>query len=198
MTEMSGIILAGGKARRMGQDKALLPFHHHTLLEEMVDKMHALQLEDVMVSHHQTSLPIRVIPDLIPECGPLSGLHACFLQARFSSALVLSVDIPLISQETLKRLIVAHQMSPKQATLLIHEGYIEPLIGIYDCHLAEVIEEQLKKQDYRVKTLLSHIDYQTVTLTGPSWELTNCNTQEDYQKALTYLNHITSLENKTP
>ncbi|MBO6047377.1 MAG: molybdenum cofactor guanylyltransferase [Erysipelotrichaceae bacterium] len=176
---ISGIILAGGQSRRMKQDKAELPFHQHTMLEEMILKLKQVGIEDIMVSGHSSHQ--KTITDDYPMCGPLGGIHACMKHAQNASCLVISVDVPLVPISALKDLIDLHEHNHHEATILIHNECIEPLIGIYNTHLVKPIEVLLQEKRLAVKNLLSQIDYQIYNYQGDEALLTNCNTPADYQ-----------------
>lgn len=176
---ISGIILAGGQSRRMKHDKAELPFHQHTMLEEMIYKLQQVGIDDIMVSGHSSYQ--KTIADDYPMCGPLGGIHACMKHAQNSSCLVISVDVPLVPISTIKALIDLHEHSHHEATILIHNDHIEPLIGVYNTTLISPIERLLHEKHLAVKNLLSQIDYQTYSYQGDEALLTNCNTPSDYQ-----------------
>lgn len=108
---MSGIVLAGGASRRMGQNKAELVLNGKSLLQLQVNKLRSLGIEDVMLSGIGCpSLPgTRVIPDKFPGKGPLAGLHACLRAAKNPACLALSVDVPLVPASALAHLCKVHQ-----------------------------------------------------------------------------------------
>ncbi|MDV6316351.1 molybdenum cofactor guanylyltransferase [Idiomarina sp. HP20-50] len=93
----SCILLAGGRSSRMGQDKALLRFGSVSLLEHMQTKLSDLGCQDILISRNQPGF----ISDIIPEQGPLSGLHACLAHCQFNKVLVVPVDMPALTATTL-------------------------------------------------------------------------------------------------
>ena len=115
MEGISGILLTGGKSTRMGTDKASLPFGNGTLLTVQLEKFRALGITDVLISGYGDGQ----IPDDVPGCGPLGGLAACLPRVQNPCALVISVDVPLVSESTLRRLIGAHTGG---VTILRHGG----------------------------------------------------------------------------
>src|SRR5213594_4238966 len=81
-------VLAGGSSSRMGRDKTLLRLGQHTLLR------HARLAADGL------HLPVRVIRrDLLPRCGPLSGIYTGLKTSHAEAELFLACDMPFVSAE---------------------------------------------------------------------------------------------------
>ena len=181
----AGIVLAGGKSSRMGTDKAALTLHGQTFLEIQVNKFKSLRAAQIMISGNPSPVPnTHQIRDLIPGCGPLGGLYSCFLQSREPRALVLGVDVPLISVRTLEGLLKAHQESGKAAVLLTHEGKWEPLIAVYSTDTADILKDLLDQGRYSVRSFLDRIPFRLLEYRGDPLELLNCNTPEDLKRLL--------------
>ena len=177
--ELSGIVLAGGASRRMGQNKSELRLNGKTLLEIQVDKFHALGIVDVMLSG--TGCPAlpgaRVIPDEYEGRGPLGGLHACLWAARNPACLVLSVDVPLIPAGALAQLCRTHRGG---ITVMRHGDLEEPLIGVYDRVVAEDITALLEAGKGAVRALREAVRWNCFDYLGPEELLINCNTPQDF------------------
>ena len=176
---LSGIILAGGASRRMGQNKAELRLMGKTLLQLQTDKLFTLGIQDVMLSGADCpALPgVRVIPDEYPGKGPLGGLHACLRAARNPSCLVVSVDTPLIPAAALSHLCRSHR---EGVTVLRHREWEEPLLGVYDRCAADPISALISAGRYAVRTLKDTVCWNCFDYPGPEELLMNCNTPEDF------------------
>src|SRR6185312_3621289 len=96
----SGIILAGGHSRRMGQNKALLPHPGNqpiTFVGHLASILGPLCSEVLIVARdeaHATGfmLPgVRVVFDLVPGSGPLMGLYTGLKAMTTQHALVAAV-----------------------------------------------------------------------------------------------------------
>ena len=74
----AGFVLAGGKSSRMGRNKALLPYRGRTLVEHVAEIVETAAGSVSVVGDAETygHLGYPVIEDVIPGCGPLSGIHA--------------------------------------------------------------------------------------------------------------------------
>lgn len=175
-----GIILAGGKSRRMGTDKAGLTLKGRTFLEIQVRKLQLLGAADIIISGKPSALSgTRSVMDLYPDCGPLGGLCSSFPSIRQKYALVLSVDIPLISVSTLKDLLETHLKGDYEATILSREGRIEPLIAVYNTDTAGLLRELVDSKKLAMMAYIDRLHYQLYSYKGSPKELLNCNFPED-------------------
>lgn len=114
----SGIILAGGSSRRMGKDKALLPFPSHagepshTFLERIIHEMSFCCSEIVIVARDQQQASryahadARIVLDSIPGAGPLVGLYSGLQAISTSRAIVVAVDMPFVTSSLLAYLLL--------------------------------------------------------------------------------------------
>ena len=94
----SAIVLAGGGSRRMGRDKANLPFGPETVLQRVVRIISASVDEVIVVARQGQALafPGRVVWDEVAEEGPVAGLIAGLGATVATSCAVVSCDQPLL------------------------------------------------------------------------------------------------------
>ena len=183
-----GIILAGGKSRRMGADKAELTLDGRTFLEIQVRKLQLLGAADIIISGKASDLPgTRSVMDIYPGCGPLGGLYSCFVSASQMYALVLSVDVPLISLSTLGKLLETHFRDNFDATILTRDGRIEPLIAVYNTDTAGLLAELIENKKLAVRAYIDRLHHQLYSYNGSPDELVNCNSPEDLAALNTHL-----------
>ena len=182
-SDLTAILLAGGKSRRMGCDKAMLPFEGGTLLEWQIRKLRQLHLEQILISGGGYCVPgAQTVPDIFPDCGPIGGIYSCMQQAHGSACLVLSVDTPLVPVSVLEKLYRKYLDGTSEITILrTEDGGIEPLIGIYHTGIAELLLQQIKARDLSVRHLAT---LASTAFLNVDDELAcfNCNRPEDYQR----------------
>ncbi len=181
---MTGIVLAGGRSRRMGQDKAQLRLGGLTFLEIQIDKLRQLGAAEILVSGAFAPPGIRVIPDRFPDCGPLAGLEACLRAATGEICVVLSVDVPLVPLSLLQDLINIQKDTDCDAAIVEHGCLWEPLIGVYRRTLADYAEILIREGRRSVRALLEYADTRLVSFHGDERSLINCNAPEDYERLL--------------
>src|SRR5215212_9757676 len=94
----TGVILAGGKSRRMGRDKLPLKIGNATLLDRVHDAL-ASRCGEIFVVGERGYAPAgaRRIPDLRPgRQGPLAGIEAGLDAARRRPVFVAAGDVPFL------------------------------------------------------------------------------------------------------
>lgn len=181
---MSGVVLAGGRSRRMGESKAGLLLEGKTFLLWQAEKLRALGIQDIMLSGAGCpEVPgTRRLEDVYPGRGPLGGLHACLGAARYKRCLVVTVDTPLLPTACLAHLCRAHD---EGVTALRHGGKTEPLIAVYDSTLSQVIQPMIEAESAPVRQLESKARWRFFDCAGPEELFLNCNTPEDYARLQT-------------
>jgi molybdenum cofactor cytidylyltransferase len=129
LLQVTGIILAAGKGSRMGRTKQLLPFRGQTILECVVDNALASSLQQVIVVlGYQADVveplmrgrDVTVVVNPSFENGQSSslktGLKAVTNEA--DAVLFLLGDQPLVSPETINRILSAYETSPASPIVL--------------------------------------------------------------------------------
>lgn len=144
---MTGIILAGGQSRRMGKDKAELPWKEGTLLTATVDKLLLICSEVVVVGPRRVlARDVRWTEDRYIGKGPLAGLHAGLEAATCSSALVLPCDMPTVSMRVLEELVLLSRNV--DMVIPVHSGGNEPLCAWYSKDACLPVIESLLEAGY--------------------------------------------------
>lgn len=183
-----GIILAGGKSARMGQDKALLKLEGMTLLQRqyrMLEKL--LGSGNVFVSGKRSEFPH--VEDLEPNLGPVEGVRSVgrsLVQSHgVSSVFVVPVDMPFITDAGFRRLVV----HPGRQDITKFKGQQFPIV-INDLNrILGAIEAIRKKNEtcsaggYSFKHLFEEVRVEEIPA-EPAEFFTNINYPEDWNAAL--------------
>lgn len=110
ITHTVGLILAGGRSRRMrGQDKTLLTLKGKTLLTHVIRCLHpqvdALALNSNAAPDTFAGYGLPVLADHLPGfLGPLAGIHAGLLQYPENYLVTVAVDLPFLPPDLVSRL----------------------------------------------------------------------------------------------
>ena len=110
MDAVSGIVLAGGRGRRMGGvDKGLQPLHGKPMAAWVLERL-APQVDEIIVNANQNldayaRFGHHVVPDAIGGfAGPLAGLHAGLSVAAHPLAVTVPCDSPFLPPDLVARL----------------------------------------------------------------------------------------------
>lgn len=101
---LSLVIQAGGESRRIGSDKALLPFMGQPLILHPLNRLARLADEVLVTSNqpeHYRFVGFTPIPDLLPGFGALGGLYTALSIASYPYVAVVACDMPFASPELL-------------------------------------------------------------------------------------------------
>lgn len=179
---LKGVVLAGGKSSRFGEDKALARWRGKSLLARAVDLLRNLYLDPAVIANPQRDysfLPCPVFNDVIPEKGPLGGLYTAYSLFPQNTLLILTCDMPFLEETVLKRLIESHTATA-QATIFSIEKQMQPFPGIYRPELKALLLECLESNELSMKSFLSRvICKQTVFRTSDPKVFQNVNLPED-------------------
>jgi len=192
----SAIVLAGGRSRRLGQDKALLDLGQGPLLVHTVALASQLCPDVVVVTdlpgrYRHLELEVRWSCDRVPGAGPLAGLEAGLQAAQHDFALLLACDYPFLDPRLLGYMLAR----PRDYETLVPlwEGRWHPLQAVYARSCLPVIQEALSKGERRMEAILSRLRLRAVTpqeigLIDPrGLSLFNLNTPQDLARARSLL-----------
>lgn len=142
-----GLVLSGGKSRRMGRDKALLERDGQSqlafmagLLGQHVDRVYVSTREDQQ--HEPERARYDLVIDHYDDMGPLAGILSAMDDHPGADWLVVACDLPNISGETLRFLLDNQSSSrPFTAYLSSHDGLPEPLCALYRADSAVLLRQ---------------------------------------------------------
>lgn len=177
----AAVILAGGMSRRMGRDKAALPFGEVTMLSHLVNTYRP-HFDMVAVSLNKagrfdTAGALEVV-DRHPGDGPMAGLEAAFLETGADVIFLTGTDLPLGDPALAKHLLELR--GGHDVCLIRSEKGPEPLFAIYSSSCLPAIQKALSEGRRSMFSMLQEVR----TLEIPAENLT----QFDVQKILTNVN----------
>ncbi len=198
-TEVTGILLAGGKSRRMGEDKRYLVVGEQTLLERGLSVLRsAFQEVLVVIAQDSPSLGVdaRVVRDLVPDCGSLGGLYTGLIQATTSYIFVVACDMPFLNQA-----VIAQFTSRRVAVDIVMAklaGQLHPMHALYGKRCVPVVEQMIQARRLKIQEMVSQPPLQVQYVTeddlftlDPSWRsFLNVNTVAELEEARLLLTRV--------
>ncbi len=159
MEDVAGILLAGGRSRRMGSDKASLAWHGSTLARRAAGLLARCSEPPVVVvcapGQELPPLPpwVEVVRDPEPGLGPLAGLATGLraVEPRAAVAAVCAVDAPLAHPAVMRALLGA--LGESLAVVPVGDGRPQPLFAVYRTLLAELAAQLVAEGERRATAL---------------------------------------------
>lgn len=197
----SAIILAGGKSTRMGFDKQLLRLRERSLIEGLIRRLGSSFDETIVVTNRPElyiGLADKITGDIIPDMGPLSGIHAGLSAASSEYSFVIACDMPQINAKYIDYMMELLNKNESMACITKFGDWIEPFNAFYSKALIEHIESFLMGGGKAVHRLLmnhnvEYIPEEVARSFSPDWGMFfNLNTREDLLK---YTEEGTFVEN---
>ena len=189
---LNGLVLTGGRSRRMQRDKASLAYAGRTQLERTVQLL-APRVQQVFVSirPEQRADPARAaypcIEDLRPDLGPIGGIQAALHADANRAWLVLACDLPFLTASALDHLIASrgadHLATAYRSS---HDGLPEPLCAIFEPASRAAVDAWIAQGQLCPRALLGGVDARLLEPLEPR-ALDNINTPEQYTAATAQL-----------
>jgi molybdenum cofactor guanylyltransferase len=204
-TNITGIILAGGKSTRMGKNKSLLPLIGKTVIEGVVELMQSIFDYVIIITNTPEEYSFIDIPmyrDIYEYKGPLAGIHSGLSHSDTDNNFIISCDIPLMNKTMIKYII--DYKTDKLITVCKADGFIQQLAGRYSKSVLPVAEDFLKtnvaetrnqnqaKQKCKVLSLLDEVGVEIIEAEKldiyHQYLFYNMNRPEDYEMIKKRLN----------
>lgn len=199
ISNISAVVLAGGKSRRMGTDKRTLEWGGTKFLDKVCCTIGELFDEIILVTAIEDypcgHLPVRLVTDAIPHKGSLGGIFTGIKQASYSSVFVVACDMPFLNPFVISRICALPEndvVMPKLST-----GY-QPLHARYSKRCSIIMEKMIQEGNLRIQSLIQDpsLSIQIVEealfddIDPHGYSFLNINTPADYEfarKAASYL-----------
>lgn len=187
LSDVTGVIFAGGKSTRMGSDKARLTLNGQTLFQRASGALGQLcrQIQIAGERPDLTAPDLPAFPDRYPGSA-LGGLHNALANSPTDWVLVLPCDLPCPSPQLLQTLL-AHR-DGVQAVLPRTVYGCEPLIACYHRSALPLIEAHLRQDKLRLIDLYDHLKvrYLDEHQLPAGWRraLTNVNRPQDLKRLI--------------
>ena len=187
------VILAGGMSRRMGRDKATLPFGEETMLSHLVHLYQPyFDLTAVSLNtpgRFDTAGAMEVV-DRHPGDGPLAGLEAAFLDTGADVIFLTGTDLPCGDPKLARHLL--EMQGEHDICLIRSQKGPEPLFAVYSSRCLPAVQAALEEGRRSMYSLLSQTDVLELPAEQiPGFDvnriLTNVNDPEEYTRVLAQL-----------
>ena len=192
--EIGAIVLAGGKATRLGRNKAVEVIGGQTLIERVVRQLKTLSSNILIITSGKgNGIPhipdVEIAADINPDDGPLGGIYTGLAASRCFHNIVVACDMPFLNTQLLSYMAGLSQDFDAVVPRL-DNGYVEPLHAVYSKACLDSISPRLEQGQLRVDLFLKDVKVRYIEveesrrLDPQQLSFFNINSQSDLDRAI--------------
>lgn len=185
ITTLTGVVLAGGEARRMGgRDKGLIPFLGQPLVSYALNALSQIAGTVMINANRHCEDYARwgypVISDGSAHYdGPLAGMLASLRAAKTPHLLVVPCDCPLMRPALLRRLYDT-LLAERAEACVAHDGvWLNPVFAVLDCGIADSLQAYMARGERKIDLWLKQHKLAIVDFSADPDLFRNANTPEE-------------------
>ena len=191
----SAAILVGGKARRFGgRNKGALLVGGRRILDRQLAEITQLTDDILLVGSLAADPPhgVRLVPDRVPDSGPLGGLDAALAAARDRTLIVVACDMPFVTAPFLAHLVARSE--DRDAVVPRTERGYHPLCAVYTTACQQPIARRLAERRLKMLELFADlkvhvVEQDEIARFGGARLLANVNTPDELHDLEALLGH---------
>ena len=188
-----GIILAGGRSQRFGEDKSQVKLDGKILIDHILNEINDEFKEILIVSNNQIKFKhsdnISMIGDLKKDQGPLGGILSAMKWIKekkkdYKWISTFPVDTPFFKKEILQNFL--HEINFEESNLFFikSNNTRHNIFGIWSIDLMEKLEEDLNKGERKVELWANSVGVKVINMEFLNEDpFFNINSKEDLEKA---------------
>ena len=189
-----GIILAGGKSSRFGEDKSNTKLGNKTLLDHIVDKIEKEFSEVLIISnnkkHNYKNEKIYTVKDCIEgQLGPLVGILTAMKWVKenkknYKWIASFPCDTPFFDIKLISKLKLKTKETSKKLIFLTSDKKRHNIFGLWSMDLMKTLEKDIKNSFRKVEIWADKVGYESIHINTEKFDrFLNINTKEDFEKA---------------
>lgn len=157
MNPTAGVLLAGGKSRRMGTDKRFLRLNGQTLFHRALSVFESLFDEILIVVAEPLPSSIhvrhRVVVDLIPNCASLGGLYTGLSLSKSERVFVAGCDMPFLNPALIRYLVA---QSENDVVIPNPAGQLQPMHAVYSKACLPYFQQMIDSKILSIQEVLQN------------------------------------------
>ena len=196
-----GIILAGGKSSRFGEDKSTAKLGNKTLLDHTVSKIENEFNEILVISNNKEfnfkNYKIHVVEDCMDgQLGPLVGILTAMKwviknKKNYKWIASFPCDTPFFDIKLISELKIKVKETSKKLIFLNSNKKRHNIFGLWSLDLIEILEKDIKNSFRKVELWADKIGYENININEEKFDrFLNINTKKDLEKAKENLDKI--------
>ena len=197
LNKVLGVVLAGGKSQRFGQDKSQVKLQDKLLIDyilsEIINEFHEILIVANEPINFMNSKKISITKDFKNGLGPLGGVLTAMKwikekKRKYKWISTFPTDAPFFTIKELKYFYENIDIDKSKLFFIKNKNTRHNIFGLWSLELIEQLENDLLKGERKVEVWADSIGVKTVNIdykkTDPFF---NINTKEDLEKAKKYI-----------
>ncbi len=181
----TAIVMAGGESSRMGIDKSMLSIKGQSIIAIICEQLRD-SFDEILISANQVDkfafLGFKVVPDKVPEQGPLMGIASALEASTNEYNFVVACDIPKINLNCVNKMLTEAIESRVDIVVPVTgEEKYEPLFAIYRKSTLEAINKILSSGKNKIADVFPLCTVKYIEMDSTDWFM-NLNTIADYEE----------------
>ena len=199
LNKILGVVLAGGKSQRFGQDKSQVKLKDKILIDyilsEIIDEFNETLIVTNKTINFMESEKITIIKDFKEGLGPLGGVLSAMKwikknDKKYSWISTFPSDTPFFTKKELKNFYKSIQIEKNKLFFIKNNKTRHNIFGLWSLELMDQLESDLLKGERKVEFWANSIGVSIVNLEYKNFDpFFNINTKEDLEKAKEILNN---------
>ena len=186
---LTGIILAGGKNIRMGENKAFIRVKGRRIIDRTVELFHEIFENVILVTNEPVTyshLNLEIVADLIPASSALIGIYTGLFYAATPYCFVVACDMPFLNRKVIDYM-VRLRKDYDVVIPVLDDGY-HPIHALYSRRCINPIEQLIRTGNFKITDFFNRVTVREVTpkelraLDPPMEAVININTPEDLER----------------
>ena len=197
MSELTGILLAGGKSRRLGRDKAQEVIGGRRIIDRVIDTLRTISTSQTVVVDRWERIEelnldsqINYVVDSYDNSGSLGGLYSGLEQSPTRWALLVACDMPFLSARLFEFMVTKISNEDLDVVIPRFEGRLQTTHALYSKSCLEHIDGRLKDGQLKMDGYFNNVNVceiaqdEILKIEGSKYSFFNVNTAEDLDLAI--------------
>ena len=189
-----GVILAGGKSKRFGDDKTTAKLGNKSLLDHTIEKIEKKFDEILIISNNEKHISIKKnvfsTKDLIEgHLGPLVGVLSAMEwikkhKKNYNWIATFPCDTPFFDENLVDKIMNCPKNSSKKLFFLKSGNRRHNIFGLWSLELKDILLEDINKGHRKVEEWANKVGSEIIEINDENdYNFLNINTKEDLEKA---------------
>jgi molybdenum cofactor guanylyltransferase len=162
--DITAFVIAGGKSTRFGKDKLLFEYNGIILIEHVLKVLKNIFSNIIIIANEKAKfsyLKIPVMPDVIPDIGPIGGVYSALTYSSTEEAFCFAGDMPFLNAEFIKYMITVS--GNHDAVIPYYDNFYEALHAIYTKKCFNHLKDNIEKKNYQLIRIFEKCDIRKIS-----------------------------------